>query len=65
MESDDARPDGGAFQKMLSALRSHPEWDGVASKTECIGWDVVGMKRYVEWQNQQDTPEKMRYVLLS
>lgn len=59
MESDDARPDG-AFQEMLSALRTHPEWDGVASETECIGWDVVGMKRYVKWQNQQDTPEKMR-----
>jgi hypothetical protein len=59
MESDDARPDG-AFQEMMDALWAHPEWDAVTSRTECIGSDAVGMERYVEWQNEQDTPEKMR-----
>ena len=59
MESDDARPHG-AFQEMMDALRMHPDWDGVASNTECIGCDAPGMERYIEWQNQQDTPEKMR-----
>lgn len=59
MESDDARPDG-AFQEMLNALRAHPNWDGVTSLTQCIGRDAEGMERYVEWQNEQDTFEKMR-----
>ena len=59
MESDDERPQG-AFSSMVDALLSHPEWDGVTSLTKCIGWDSEGMKRYVEWQNRQNTTEKMK-----
>ena len=59
MESDDERP-SGAFCTLLNALRRRPEWDGVTSLTKCIGWDSGGMERYVGWQNEQDTPDKMR-----
>ncbi len=59
MESDDARPEG-AFQSMMYSLRRHPEWDGVTCQTKCIGWGLSGMSRYVDWQNSQDTPSKMR-----
>lgn len=59
MESDDERPDG-AFQSMMRSLRVHPDWDGVTSLTKCIGWEAMGMERYVAWQNSLTTPELMQ-----
>ena len=57
MESDDERESTRAFQTMMDALRSNPDWDGVSCRTKCIGWERPGMRRYVDWQNQLLTPQ--------
>ena len=75
MESDDERPDN-CFRLLRDALAAHPEWDGVCSWAELIGWDRGGgkgtnrerdggMARYVAWQNGLQTPQEIalnRYV---
>jgi len=72
MESDDERPEG-CFATLLAALALHPDWGGVCSSSQLIGWDrgggsgtqrerEGGMQRYVEWQNSLQSPAEMAHA---
>lgn len=50
MEADDLRPPT-TFHTLLTALKRHPDWDGVTSRVVLAGAECRGMQRWIAWQN--------------
>eukprot|EP00435_Cladocopium_sp_Y103_P024200 s2670_g5.t3 len=58
MDADD-RGEPDRFEKLLDAMKKHPDWTAVCSQVRIFGTVSEGMNTYVNWQNGLLQPEEL------